>query len=128
MDYLFKTGHWLVALSMIALAAPELRAEPSGRFDGAWAGRVRQSSGMQQCMPRIKFHVAIAGGTATGEADATGRRLQFTGTIDAEGALEGTVTGWETIAVYGQHRDGEIRGTWTHRVCGREFTLTRGGT
>ena len=83
---------------------------------------------MQQCMPRIAFRIAIVDGTVTGEADATGRRLEFTGTIDEDGALEGTVSGWETIAVKSQFRDGEIRGTLTHRVCGWKFTLSRVAT
>ena len=81
--------------------------------------------GHATCMPRIKFRIAVSDGRVTGEADATGRHLEFTGTIDENGALAGTVTGWETIAVSGRYRDGEIRGTWTHRVCGWKFTLIR---
>ena len=125
MDHPFRTRDGLAALALIALIATGVRAEPVDRFDGSWAGRVRQSSGMQQCMPRIKFRIAVSDGRVTGEADATGRHLEFTGTIDENGALAGTVTGWETIAVSGRYRDGEIRGTWTHRVCGWKFTLIR---
>ena len=125
MDHRRQARNGLVALAVVALAAPAAQAEPADRFDGSWAGRVRQSSGMQQCMPRIKFRVTISGASAVGEADATGRRLLFSGTIDADGMLEGTVTGWETIEVHGRHAEGEIRGTWTHRVCGWEFALSR---
>jgi len=58
---------------------------------------------MRQCMPRIKFCIAITAGVAIGEADAIGCRLEFAGTIDTDGAFSGTVTGWETIQVRGRH-------------------------
>ncbi len=95
------------------------------KFDGEWRGRARLSSGLGPCPTTMRWQVTITGGKATGSGGG-GQKVVFSGAIDADGVLTGTLETWAMIEVRGTYDDGEIEGDWKLRGgCRWDFDLAR---
>ena len=97
------------------------------KFDGEWSGRARLASGFGPCPATMRWRVTITGGEASGSGGGGGTDIVFSGAIDVDGVLTGTVNAWVSgIEVRGTYDDGEIAGDWKLRGgCKWKFELAR---